>query len=240
MTRHYKDSPLSEICCGRQANVITAGGLAHTMGFNCVAAEQLLKWSWVSVFLLFGHYTASGWSGTSRQPLVPWKDTVFCASGSPWTFPVNLLLKGDDFWTSNQGCTTDLIKRKIHLYPRDTTRVKGAKRRVFHTPQISYAWFFFTVKIGNWLWGGVGVSSVLKIYPLIPGTYSILKLLLSLWIDNMSVFIMTGKPISLPLGLTRPPLTALISYVDWDSKILSPANTQLDSLGNTVISINLL
>ncbi len=150
------------------------------------------------------------------------------------------LLKGDDFWTSNQGCTTDLIKRKIHLYPRDTTRVKGAKRRVFHTPQISYAWVFFTVKIENWLWGGVGVSSVLKIYPLIPGTYSILKLLLSLWIDNMSVFIMTGKPISLPLGLTRPPLTALISYVDWDSKILSPANTQLDSLGNTVISINLL
>lgn len=136
-----RHSLLPEICYGRQANVITAGGLAHTMGFNCVAAEQLLKWSRVSVFLLFGHYTASGWSRTSRQPLVPRKDTVPLVHPEPSL--CHLPVKGSWFLDLKTRAVQNIwLKRNRQLCPEDVTRAKGAERRVFDTPQRSYLCFF--------------------------------------------------------------------------------------------------
>lgn len=147
MTWHYKDTLLPEICYGRQANVITAGGLAHTMGFNCVAAEQLLKWSRVSVFLLFGHYTASGWSRTSRQPLVPRKDTVPLVHPEPSL--CHLPVKGSWFLDLKPGLYKIFDWRGIDSYALRTWSERKVQSEGCSTPhrEVTYVfWVFFHCK----------------------------------------------------------------------------------------------
>lgn len=108
-------------------------------------------------------------------------------------------------------------------------------RKDFSETVRSHRWVYWLVQrvfLKNWQRDAI--------YPLIPGTFSVLTWPSCLRVNNRSMFV--TQPKALLLGVTRPPLTGkcgIIFYIDWHRKILRPAHSQLDSPGNSIISINL-
>lgn len=132
------------------------------MGFNCVAADQLLEWSCGSVFPLLGHHTASGWSQAPRLSSVPRKDAVLSASGLPESSSAS----GYRTEGPVEDTTIDLIKDKTTAMTRGRGWRERGRKRGGRTPRgeekyricchcfswkgfLAFVFYLFTVRFGN-------------------------------------------------------------------------------------------